>query len=97
VPSGGGDQDPFARPERGRVFDPVEAGLGEEVRVRLEGDQPGDVTGSTQGSGVRNLPLTSYSDRFAEYRSTALDSLERLSVPSALQQLVRDYFTRLEP
>ena len=58
---------------------------------------PGDPTGSTSGQGVDNLPLQSYTDRFSEYQSAALDSLDRLVIPTALQDLVRQYFTELEP
>jgi hypothetical protein len=76
----------------------VEAGLGDEVRVDIEGgNQQGDPTGTASGQGVENLPLTGYSDRFGTYRDTALDSLDRLVIPSAMRDLVRLYFTELEP
>jgi hypothetical protein len=76
----------------------VQAGLGDEVRVDFEGGStPGDPTGTTSGQGMENLPLQSYADRFADYENAALESLDRLVVPSALQDLVRRYFTELEP
>jgi hypothetical protein len=68
------------------------------VRVDFEGGTtPGEPTGTTTGQGVENLPLQSYTDRYAEYQNAALDSLDRLVIPSALQDLVRRYFTELEP
>jgi hypothetical protein len=98
VGSGQGEDDPERDPARGNIFDPVQAGLGDEVRVDFSGgSQPGDPTGSTSGQGVENLPLTGYSDRFGTYRDTALDSLDRLVIPSAMRDLVRLYFTELEP
>jgi hypothetical protein len=72
--------------------------LGDEVRVDFEGGStPGEPTGSTSGQGIDNLPLQSYTDRFSEYQDAALDSLDRLVIPAALQDLVRQYFTELEP
>jgi hypothetical protein len=97
VPATGGDDDPFARPERATVFDPVASGLGDEVRVEIDGSEPGDVTGSVGGQGVENLPLTPYLDRYAQYQRTALEALERSGVPRSLQDLVRDYFKEIEP
>jgi hypothetical protein len=68
------------------------------VRVDFEGGNlPGDPSGSAGGQGVENLPLQSYTDRFAEYENAALDSLDRMVIPSALADLVRQYFTELEP
>ncbi len=95
--SGSGDNDPFREPERGQVFEPVDGSLGDEVRVRIDGAQPGEVQGATQGTGLENLPLVPYSLRFAEYQQTALRSLDRLTIPSDLHDLVRSYFTQLEP
>jgi hypothetical protein len=79
------------------VFDPATFGLGDEVRVRLDGNDPGDIAGTTSGTGVRNLPVSPYTDHFSEYRRSALESLDRLAVPASVADLVRDYFTRLEP
>jgi hypothetical protein len=80
------------------VFDPVAGQLGDEVRVDFEGrSTPGEPTGTASGEGIDNLPLQSYTDRFSEYQNAALDSLDRLLIPSALQDLVRQYFTELEP
>jgi hypothetical protein len=76
----------------------VTAGLGDEVRVRLDGTgDPGDPTGTADGQGVKNLPLSSYTSRFSDYRETALDALDRLVVSASLRDLVRIYFTELEP
>jgi hypothetical protein len=97
VGSGQGDNDPFREPTRGQVFEPVGGELGEEVRVRLDGSQPGEIQGSTLGTGLENLPLVPYRARYAEYQRTALESLDRMTVPADLQALVRDYFTLLEP
>jgi hypothetical protein len=98
VPSGSGDDDPARDPESSNVFDPVTAGLGDEVRVRLEGTgDPGDPIGTADGQGVKNLPLSSYTSRFADYRDSALEALDRLVVSASLRDLVRIYFTELEP
>jgi hypothetical protein len=98
VPPGSGDDDEARDPTRSSVFDPGSFGLGDEVRVRLDGSgQPGDPSGPTSGQGIENLPLAPYTSRFAEYRNTALDSLDRLVIPSGLRDLVRIYFTELEP
>jgi hypothetical protein len=79
------------------VFDPVGFEQGEEVRVRLEGLEPGELRGRMEGEGIRNVPLAPYTERFAEYQSAALEALDRLTVPPALRDLVRTYFTELEP
>jgi hypothetical protein len=50
-----------------------------------------------EGEGIRNVPLAPYTERFAEYQSAALEALDRLTVPPALRDLVRTYFTELEP
>ncbi|MGH8874864.1 MAG: hypothetical protein ACRDVM_06380, partial [Acidimicrobiia bacterium] len=97
VPSGRGDDDPARGPARSSVFDPVAFGIGDEVRVPGEGGLPGDPIGTTPGTGVENLPLTPYAERYAEYQRAALDALDSLSVPAGLRELVRDYFTELEP
>ena len=98
MPSGTGDDDPARDPVRSQVFDPTEFGLGDEVRVPMSPDgRPGDPQGTTSGSGVENLALTPYAERFADYQRTALESLDSMSVPSQLRELVRLYFTELEP
>jgi hypothetical protein len=98
VGSGSGDHDPSRDPARSTIFDPVEAGLGDEVRVDLTGGlTPGDPLGTASGQGLENVPLQSYTDRFADYRSTALDALDRMVIPADLADLVRQYFTELEP
>ncbi|MGI8513905.1 MAG: hypothetical protein ACR2NT_01980, partial [Acidimicrobiia bacterium] len=95
---GSGDHDPSRDPSRSSVFDPVEAGLGDEVRVDLTGGTtPGDPLGTATGQGLENVPLQSYTDRFTDYRNTALDSLDRMVIPADLADLVRQYFTELEP
>lgn len=98
-PGGTGDNDPDVRPERASVFDPVRSGLGERRRVDLPGvGAQGEVKGLTDGrGGGENLPLTPYSDRFGEYRDQALASLDSLVVPASVRDLVRDYFTQLQP
>jgi hypothetical protein len=98
VPSGNGDNDFPRDPAKGTVFDPVGFEPGDEVRVRLDGSPiPGQPTGSTQGQGQHNLAVTPYADHFAEYRDSAIDSLDRSVLPAGMQDLVRGYFTELEP
>ncbi|MGA7271406.1 MAG: hypothetical protein WB239_10070 [Acidimicrobiia bacterium] len=41
--------------------------------------------------------MTPYSDRFTEYRDQALASLDSLVVPPSVRDVVRDYFTQLQP
>jgi hypothetical protein len=84
-------------PERSTVFDPIVSGLGEEVRVDIEGEGDGETRGTVEGQGLENLPLVPYADRFAEYRQTALDALSSSGIPAQSQNLVRDYFLELEP
>jgi hypothetical protein len=80
------------------VFDPVDGGLGDEVRVDLTGGtRPGEPLGTATGQGLENVPLQGYADRFTDYRNTALDSLDRMVIPADLADLVRQYFTELEP
>ena len=96
--SGSGDHDPARDPERSQVFDPIEAGLGDEVRVEVTGgNTPGEPIGTVTGQGIENLALQSYVDRYADYRDSALDSLDRMVIPQNLAELVRQYFTELEP
>jgi hypothetical protein len=98
VGSGSGDHDPARDPARSQVFDPVEGGLGDEVRVEVTGgNTPGEPIGTVTGQGIENLPLQSYVDRYADYRDHALDSLDRMVIPQNLAELVRQYFTELEP
>ncbi len=63
----------------------------------MDGTDPGEVQATTRGDGLENLPLTPYTDRIAEYTSRALDALESATVPSGARDVVRDYFTQLEP
>ena len=53
--------------------------------------------GRTEGTGLENLPLVPYADRYAAYQQTALDALDRMAIPTSLQDLVRVYFTELSP
>jgi hypothetical protein len=97
VPSGSGDDDPFAEPARGNVFDPTDFTAGDEVRIPIEGSDSGDLLGTTSGTGVSNDAVVPYSRRFAEYERAALESLDSLTVTPGIEAIVRDYFTRLEP
>jgi hypothetical protein len=97
VPSGTGDDDPFAQPSRGDIFDPIDFTTGDEVRIPVEGADPGDLVGTSSGSGIANEAVVPYSQRFSDYRRTALESLDSLTVTPGIEAIVRDYFTRLEP
>lgn len=58
----------------------------------------GTITGKAEGEGGQaNVPLAPYTDRYADYQRTANDSLETLSIPASLKDLIRTYFTELEP
>ncbi len=96
--TGVGDNDPATAPRySSSVFEPPAAGLGEEVRVPIGATGSGEVAGSATAPSVANAPLISYTERLAEYRSEALASLERRSLPSHLTEVVHSYFTELEP
>ncbi len=96
--SGVGDDDAALAPHySSSIFEPPAGGLGEEVHVPIEGSDPGEVVGSAAGPSVANAPLVSYTERFAEYRTTALESLQRRPLPSHLTEVVQNYFTELEP
>lgn len=98
-PGGTGDDDPAADPDRATVFDPVGDALGDRQQVDLApSDDQGQVRGLTDGrGGIENLPLTPYTDRIRQYRDTALESLDGLTVPPSVRDVVRDYFTQLAP
>ncbi len=53
--------------------------------------------GQGQQSGVNNPSVVPYEQIFPEYQRTATEALDRGSVPIYLQDLVREYFSRLEP
>ena len=96
--SGQGDNDHVADPSRGAIFDPPPGAAGEEERVDFDTSDPsGQVRGRTIGEGLENTPLVPYADRFAEYQQQALDALDRMAVPPSMQDLVRIYFTELDP
>ncbi|MCQ3804902.1 MAG: hypothetical protein KTV45_12515 [Acidimicrobiia bacterium] len=96
--SGVGDNDPARDPlYSSSIFEPPAAGLGEEVHVPMDGTEPGEVVGSSRAPSVANAPLVPYTERFAEYRSAALESLQRQPLPSYLTEVVQSYFTELEP
>ena len=97
MPSGTGDSDPFAEPSRSDIFDPTDFTAGDEVRIPIEGNDPGDLLGTSSGSGIANDAVVPYSRRFTEYEREALESLDSLTVTPGIEAIVRDYFTRLEP
>ena len=53
--------------------------------------------GQGQQSGLNNPSLVPYEQVFPEYQRAATEALDRGSVPIYLQNLVREYFSRLEP
>ena len=63
----------------------------------MDGTDPGEVVGSAVAPSVANAPLVPYTERFSEYRSAALESLQRRPLPSHLTEVVQSYFTELEP
>jgi hypothetical protein len=75
----------------------VVSGIGDQVKVDVEGGGDGETTGSVSGEGIENLPLTPYTDRFSEYRDTALDAIGRGAIPASMEDIVRAYFLELEP
>ncbi len=98
MPGGAGDDDPARDPSRTQVFDPVEAGLGAQVRVPIDGGvDPGSLTGTALGTGAENLALTPYRERYPTYVARALEAVDRAQIPARYADLVRDYFTEIEP
>ncbi|MDE0133139.1 MAG: hypothetical protein OXQ32_12900 [bacterium] len=97
--AGEGDDDPARDPaySSSTIFDPPTGGLGEEVHVPINGTESGDVAGSGVAPSVANPALVPYTERLAEYRSAALESLQRRPLPSHLTEVVQTYFTELEP
>lgn len=97
--AGSGDNDPARDPaySSSNVFEPPPEGLGEEVHVPIDGTESGDVAGSAVAPSVANEALVPYVDRLADYRSAALESLQRRPLPSHLTEVVQTYFTELEP
>ena len=97
--AGVGDDDPAQEPvsSPSSVFEPPPEGLGEEIHVPIDGTESGDVAGSGVAPSVANPALVPYTDRLAEYRSAALQSLQRRPLPSHLTEVVQTYFTELEP
>jgi hypothetical protein len=79
------------------VFDPVEFDIGDEVRVRFDGNDPGDIEGKAQGTGLENVPLAPYLDRLADYQAFAADALDDPTIPRTLRNVIEHYFTSLEP
>jgi hypothetical protein len=53
--------------------------------------------GSQVGSGSNNGSLTPYEDVYADFYRYAQTSLERGYVPLSVKDLVRDYFSSLDP
>lgn len=91
------DNDAIATPVRGDIVDVDAVQSSDEVQVDIFGNILGDAVGTTDGAGLANTPSLSYSDVFAVYQNTALESLDTMSVPLALQDIVNSYFTELEP
>ena len=61
------------------------------------GDGGQDQTGSGSGVGFDNDALVPYSSVLDLFRQFANFQLDRQQVPITLKDLVRDYFSRLEP
>ena len=97
--AGVGDDDPARDPASSSAsfFEPPPEGLGDEVHVPIDGTESGDVAGSSVAPSMANPALVPYADRLAEYRSAALESLQRRPLPSHLTEVVQTYFTELEP
>lgn len=98
--AGVGDDDPARDPASSSTssfFEPPPEGLGEEVHVPIDGTESGDVAGSAVAPSVANTALVPYANRLAEYRSAAVESLQRRPLPSHLTEVVQTYFTELEP
>lgn len=95
--TGGGASD-MQQGEYERIYDPTRLG-GDGQSTTLPG-QSGQ--GPSQYIDAPNVPggsdvLLPYSEVLAGYSAEALQSLAGSSIPPALQSLVKDYFTSLEP
>ncbi len=100
---GGWHQDPNRPNEAtGPAQEEVYVPLGPDGRPAYIPGQPSDTTGETWTTlpapdpGEEGVALP-YDTVYRAYREAAARSLERTYIPPALQEYVRDYFSRLEP
>lgn len=88
----------MARGEYERIYDPTRLG-GEGSATVLPGQagQGPSQYVDVRDPSVRAGALLPYEEVLATYRQEALESLAGSAIPPALQSLVKDYFTSLEP
>ncbi|HEX2222090.1 MAG TPA: hypothetical protein VHK06_06150 [Candidatus Limnocylindria bacterium] len=110
IPSGGPRTGGFDGPSQGNrdfsveglddLFAPFDriGRPGEPSFVAGQGSEGGEEqTGSSTGSGFDNDAVVPYRSVYDAFLGFANNQLDRAEVPITLKDLVRDYFTRLEP
>lgn len=93
----GTDFDAPKPPTFGQIVDVPNVTASDEIRVDLNGFEEGSPDGQVTGSGIRNVPTVRYQDRYADYLAQALAAIDRAAVPIDSRDLIRAYFTEIEP
>jgi hypothetical protein len=86
--------------DQGSVYAPFDrvGRPGDPTYVAGTGGDGGRVQpGSGTGTGTANPAIVPYSDVFADFYRYAQATLDRSYVPIAVKDLVRDYFSALDP
>ncbi len=86
--------------DQGSVYAPFDrlGRPGDPTYVAGTGGDGGQVQpGSGTGTGTANPAIVPYADVFADFYRYAQVSLDRSYVPIAVKDLVRDYFSALDP
>jgi len=99
--SAGGGQGPgigSGHVEYEKIYDPKRLGDGGEVsqvtgNIGNEGDSEQINAGQGLGDFSGFIP---YNEVFGEYRSQAMQSLDRMNIPQNMRELVKEYFSSLE-
>ena len=85
-------------PRSEEIYDPAFAGSRQE---QLSQDQPFEPTESFDNPGLedayRNDPQVGYSQVYTRYQEKAVQSLENSYIPIGMKDLVKDYFSSLQP
>jgi len=91
-----GDPDSYAEYER--IYDPTRLGDGGDIsQVGGSHNEEGESQQVDAGQGLGSFDgFIPYKEVFGEYRSQAMDSLDRREIPPSMREWVKDYFSSLE-
>jgi chemotaxis protein histidine kinase CheA len=95
-----GDNKAFGTGELETVYAPLTPGQGREEFVGGQQNQSGETTTRQDKSpqpGTNNPAIVPYTQVFQKYAEIAGQTMERSYIPSGLQDLVKEYFSGLEP